>query len=179
MPESSRRDEERRWLPRYALLTVLLFAPLVWAFAAVRNLYPFAAWTVMLPGADAGRGLTYYVLRGETRAGETVDLRAPGLTDALTGRHWSLFRAAAENGSFKIRSPHPLNAAAVEAAGGVDKLPEGARLPELLRAYGEIHNSRLAADSPSRLRAVRLEAYRWNGGFADYRTFVRSWRQEL
>lgn len=180
MRESSYGEEERRWLARYAVLTVLLFAPLVWAFAAVRNLYPFAAWTVMMSGGEAGRGHTYYVLRGETRAGETIDLRAIELTDALSGRHWAMFRAAAENGSFRIRSPHPLNAAALEAAGGAERLPEGARVPELLRAYGDIHNARLAADSPTRLRAVRLEAYRWDGGdFANYQTLVRSWRQEL
>lgn len=179
MDDGTCRDEERRWRARYALLTVLLFAPLVWSFAAVRNLYPFAAWTVMMSGGDASRGHTYYVLRGETRAGETVDLRAAELTDALSGRHWSMFRATVENGSFKIRWPHPLNAAASEAAGGVDKLPAGARLAELLGAYGDIHNSRLAADSPLRLKAVRLEAYRWGGGFADYQTFVQSWRQEL
>ena len=179
MGDESCRDEGRRYLPRYALLTILLFAPLLWSFVALRNLYPFAAWTVMMSPGEVNRGRTYYVLRGETRAGEDVDLRAAELTDALRGRVWGMFGATAENGSFKIRSPHPSNAAMIEAAGGADKLPAGARLPELLRAYGGIHNSRLPADSPLRLKAVRLEAYRWGGGFADYRTFVRSWRQEL
>ena len=179
MEDGPCRDEGRRYGPRYALLTILLFAPLLWSFAALRNLYPSAAWTVMMSPSDVGRGRTYYVLRGETQAGEDIDLRAVELTDALGGRVWGMFGATVENGGFKIRSPHPSNAAMIEAAGGVDGLPAGARLPELLRAYGEIHNSRLPADSPLRLKAVRLEAYRWGGGFADYRTFVRSWRQEL
>jgi hypothetical protein len=179
MEDGSGRDEGRRYLPRYALLTVFLFAPLLWSFAALRNLYPFAAWTVMTSPGEAGRGRTYYVLRGETLAGETVDLRAVELTDALGGRVWGMFGAAVENGGFKIRSPHPANAAMIEAAGGVGGLPAGARLPELLGAYGGIYNSRLHADSPRRLKAVRLEAYRWGGGFADHGTFVRSWRQEL
>ena len=179
MEDESRRDEGRRYVPRYALLTILLFAPLLWSFAALRNLYPLAAWTVMTSPGEVARGRTYYVLRGETQAGETVDLRAIELTDALGGRVWGMFGATAENGGFKIRSPHPANAAMIEAAGGVDRLPAGARLPELLGAYGGIYNSRLRADSPLRLKAVRLEAYRWGGGFADYSTFVRSWRQEL
>ena len=179
MGDVSGRDEERRHLPRYALLTVLLFAPLLWSFAALRNLYPFAAWTVMMSPPDVARGRTYYVLRGETLAGGTVDLRATELTDALSGRVWGLFGATVENGGFKLRSPHPSNAALIEAAGGADRLPPGARLPELLGAYGGIYNSRLRADSPLRLKAVRLEAYRWGGGFADHGTFVRSWRQEL
>lgn len=178
MVDAACGKEERRWAARYALLTVLLFAPLVWAFASVRNLYPFAAWTVMLP-VDASRGHTYHVLRGETHAGETVDLRAIELADALTGRHWSLLRATADNAAFKIRSPHPSNVAMTEAAGGTERLPAGARLAELLRAYGDMHNSRLAPGSPQRLRAVRLEEYTRGGGFADHSTLVRSWRQEL
>lgn len=179
MDEESGREDGRRWALRYALLTVLLFAPLVWAFASVRNLYPFAAWTVMLPG-ETRRGHTYHLLRGETRAGETVDLSAFELTDALSGRHWSLFRATVDNAAFKIRRPHPSNVALMEEVGGVEQLPAGARLDELLRAYGDLYNSRLALDSPQRLSAVRLEEYNWGGaGFADYRTPVRSWRQQL
>lgn len=178
MLEPNGREGERRWAARDALLTVLLCAPLVWAFASVRNLYPFAAWTVMLP-VDASRPHTYHVLRGETQAGETVDISAAALTDALSGRHWTLFRATVDNAAFKIRSPHPSNVAMMEAAGGIERLAAGARLAELLRAYGDIHNSRLAPNSPQRLRAVRLEEYRWGGGPADQHTLVRSWRQEL
>jgi len=173
-------SDERRLRLRYALLTAALFLPLLWAFLAVRNLYPFAAATMMMEGGRLDRPRTYYVLRGETVGGELVDLPPIELTDALTGRHWSLVAAAVENKSFKIRWPHPANAALAEAAGGAERLPEAARVPELLRAWGELHNARLAADSPRRLRAVRLDAYRWEGrAYADFDTHLRTWRQEL
>jgi hypothetical protein len=171
---------ERRLRVRYAILTAALFLPLLWAFLAVRNLYPFAAATMMMEGGRLDRPRTFYVLRGETVGGETVDLPPIQLTDALTGRHWGLVAATVENKSFTVRRPHPSNAALAEAAGGADQLPDAARLPELLRAWGALHNARLPADSPRRLRAVLLDAYRWEGRrYADYDTHVRTWRQEL
>jgi hypothetical protein len=188
MPQDSDRPadghaeggRERRLRLRYAILTAALFLPLLWAFAAVRNLYPFAAATMMMEGGRLDRPRTYYVLRGETVGGEIVDLPPIELTDALTGRHWGLVAATAENKSFGIRWPHPSNVALAEAAGGVGRVPEAARLPELLRAWGGLYNARVPADSPRRLRAVRLDAYRWEGrAYADYETHVRSWRQEL
>ena len=171
---------ERRLKLRYAILTAALALPLLWSFLAVRNLYPFAAATMMMEGGRLDRPRTYYVLRGETVGGETIDLPPVELTDALTGRHWGLVAAAAENKNFLIRWPHPSNVALAEAAGGVENLPDAARLPELLRAWGALHNARLSGDSPRRLRAVRLDAYRWEGrAYADYDTHVRAWRQEL
>lgn len=171
---------ERRVRLRYALLTFVLCAPLVWSFLALRNLYPFPAYTMMMAGGDPRRGTDYFVLRGETFAGETVELPPAELTDALSHRHWSLVGATVENKSFTIARPHPANAALAAEAGGADKLPRAARLGELLRAWGESHNRRLPADSPRRLRAVRLDAYRWEGRrFGDYDTHVRTWRQEL
>lgn len=177
-PHEARREQRLR--RRYTVLTAALFLPLVWAFLAVRNLYPFAAATMMMEGGSLNRPRTYYVLRGETAAGETIDLPPARLTDALSGRLWGLVAATAENKSFLIRRPHPSNAAHVAEVGGVDKLPEAARLPELLRAWGELYNAPLPAASPRRLRAVRLDAYRWEGRrYADYDTHVRTWRQEL
>jgi hypothetical protein len=170
----------RRVRVRYALLTVALFAPLVWSFLSLRNLYPFPAYTMMMAGGDPRKGTDYYVLRGETVGGETVELQPAELTDALSWRHWSLVGATVENKSFLIVNPHPANAALAEGAGGVERLPRGARLGELLRAWGNIHNRRLSADSPRRLRAVRLDAYRWDGReYGDYERFVESWRAEL
>jgi hypothetical protein len=170
----------RRVRVRYALLTVALFAPLLWAFLSVRNLYPFAASTMMMAGGRAGEGTDYYVLRGESVGGETVDLPPASLTDALSGRHWSLVGATVGNRSFQIAEPHPANAALAAASGGPDKLPRGARLQELLRAWGECYNLRLPEGSPRRLRAVRLDAYRWGGkSYGDYERFVESWRAEL
>src|SRR5215216_2351089 len=102
---------ERRLLVRYVLLTAALCVPLGWAFVAVRNLYPFASWTVMMAGGDLGRGRTYYVLRGETAAGETVDLPLGSITNALRGRGWGLVAATVENDSLtQPRRPHPANA---------------------------------------------------------------------
>ncbi len=170
----------RRVRARYALLTLALFAPLVYSFLAVRNLYPFAASTMMMAGGDLRKGTDYYVLRGETAAGETVDLPPAGLTDALSWRHWSLVDATVRNLNFNINRPHPANAALASEAGGAEKLPRAARLPELLRAWGRMYNSRLPEGSPRRLRAVRLDAYRWDGReYNDYERFQESWRAEL
>lgn len=174
------RETARRVRVRYALLTAALFAPLLYSFLAVRNVYPFAASTMMMAGGDLGRGATFYRLRGETLSGETIDLPPAGLTDALSWRHWSLVSETVKNRQFTIFKPHPANAALSTSAGGVERLPRAARLDELLRAWGEIHNSRLPEGSPRRLRAVRLDAYRWEGGaYEDYERFVESWRSEL
>src|SRR5215211_6519505 len=173
-------ERTRRWKVRYALLTAALFAPLLYSFLAVRNVYPFAASTMMMAGGDLGRGAGYYRMRGETASGEVIDLPPSELTDALSWRHWSLVGATVENKEFTIFKPHPSNGALAAAAGGVDKLPRAARLDELLRAWGEIYNARLPEDSPRRLRAVRLDAYRWEGGgYEDYERLVESWRAEL
>jgi hypothetical protein len=171
---------ERRLRIRYAVLTLALFVPLLVAFVSLRNLYPFAASTEMMAGGDPQAGTAYYVLRGETVAGETIDLPPVGLTDALAGRTWSLVGATVENRSFMLPSPHPSNVAMTVAAGGVEKLPRAAGLEDLMRAWGSIYNSRLPASSPRRLRAVRLDEYRWEGfGYGDYEHFVESWRAEL
>jgi hypothetical protein len=135
---------------------------------------------MMMAGGDLRRGTDYFILRGETVAGETIDLPPADLTDALSWRHWSLVGATVENKSFMIARPHTANAALAAEAGGVERLPRAARLPELLRAWGDSHNLRLPSDSPRRLRAVRLDAYRWSGGaYGDYERFVESWRAEL
>ena len=161
-------------------MTLLLGASQLWAFAAARDLYPIAAWRQMMAGGDLRAGSSYYVLRGETASGETVDVRAAQLTDALSANAPGLVAATVRNGNFRLRRLHPDNAEMIERAGGFDKLPAGARLPELLRAWGAIYNERLPADSERRLRAVRLEAYRWDGGrYGGYDRFNESSRVEL
>jgi hypothetical protein len=170
----------RRVKVRYALLTAALFAPLLYSFLAVRNVYPFAASTMMMAGGDLGRGANYYRLRGETAGGETIDLPPASLTDALSWRNWSLAGETVKNREFTVFKPHPSNVALAASAGGVDRLPRAARIEELLRAWGEIYNSRLPEDSPRRLRAVRLDEYRWEGGaYGDYERLVESWRAGL
>jgi hypothetical protein len=166
----------RRWLIRYSLLAIFLFAPLLVSFALLRNLYPFAASTMMMAGGDLQQGTGYYILRGETVTGETVSLPPIELTNALSGRSWGLVSATVENKSFSIRTPHPANQILLESG----NLPPSARLPDLLRAWGEIYNDRLPANSNQRLKAVHLDAYRWDGGaYANYDRFVQSWRVDL
>lgn len=186
-PSSNERDQghrnassDRRLLVRYTLLTLLLFVPLLAAFAFVRNLYPFSASTMMMAGGDLQTGRTYYLMRGELATGELIPLPPVELTNALSGRAWGLVAATVENKSLLIRSPHPANVALLNAAGGPGNLPPAARLPDLLRAWGTIYNTRLPASSPQRLKAVRLDAYRWEpGAYANYDHFVQSWRVEL
>jgi len=177
---SSADDDERRLMARYVVLTLALAVPLLLSFAFIRNLFPFAAYTQVKGGGDLQTPYTYYVLRGETGSGEIIDLPAVKLTDALSNIAWSLVPVVIENKNFKIASPHPANVALITGAGGAEKLPEARRLDDLLKAWGSVHNSRLSADSPQRLKAVRLDAYVWPGGrYSNYDSFVRSWRVEL
>lgn len=177
---SASGSSTRRLRLTYAAVTLALGASQLWAFAAARSVYPVAAWTQMMAGGDLGAGRTYLVLRGETAAGETVDVPAAQLTDALSKNAGGLAEATLRNGSFRLRRPHPENAALLSDAGGFERLPRAARLPELLRAWGAIYNGRLPADSPRRLRALRLDALRWDGGrYSDYERFIETWRVEL
>lgn len=173
---ASRPDARRRLYVVYAAVTCVLVASQLWAFAAARDLYPFAAWRQMMGGGDLRAGVSYFVLRGTTVGGAEVDLPAAHLTDALAANNFGLAAGTVRNGSFRLRSIHPDNAALLERAGGFDRLPRGARVPELLRAWGAIHNERLPPSSPHRLRSARLDEYRWDGRvYADYERYVASW----
>ncbi len=179
-PADRQRAEDRQTLVRYTALTAILFIPSLLAFASIRNLYPFAASTMMVSNRDLQSSRDYYVLRGENISGETIDLPPIHLTNALTGRNWSLVSATIKNQSFNIRWPNPTNITMTSAYGGSDKLPRAARLEELLRAWGAIYNSRLPESSNQRLRFVRLDAYRWEGGInGEYYRFVETWRAKL
>jgi hypothetical protein len=172
---------ERRWFVRYFALTLALFVPLLWAFVSIRNLYPVAASTMMMVGgSERRRGGVYYVLRGETVGGQTIDIPAIELTDALTGRIFGMVSATIENKSFAIPSPHPANAMLSATSGGIENVPRAARVPDLLRAWGTIYNSRLPQTSSGRLKAARLDAYNWEGKtYADHGRYVETWRAEL
>jgi len=170
---------ERWWRLHYAALTLVLFVPLMLAFAFVRNLYPFAASTMMMSRGNLNRGTDYYVLRGETAGGEIIDLPPIELTNALSGRIWSVVDATLQNKNFTNAKPHPANLALIASSGGFDKIPPAARLNDLLRAWGNIHNSRLSQSSPRYLRAVRLEVMHWEGGYGNYNRPVQTWRVEL
>jgi hypothetical protein len=163
---------------KYAVLTVAIFLPLIWAFLNIRNLYPVAAWNVMMAGGTLERGRSYWILRGETVSGETIDVRPTSLTNALYARTWTMVNATVDNQSFKIPNPYPANAELMRQTGG--NLPPGARIPDLLRTWGDLYNERLPGSSPQRLKAIRLDMYRWEGGeFANYDKFIESWRQDL
>lgn len=172
---------ERRLAIKYAILTAAIFLPLFWAFLSVRNLYPFTAWNVMIgSGGDLERGHNYCILRGETVSGETIDIPAIGLTNAMYSRNWTMVNATINNQSLKLTSIHPRNAELIQQAGGVDKLPAGARIPDLLETWGRLYNQRLPEASPQRLKAIRLDRYRWEGGsFSNYQNYIESWRKEL
>ena len=175
-----RERDERRLIIRYAILTAAVFVPLVWAFLSVRNLYPFAAWNVMMAGGDLERGRSYCILRGETVSGETIDIRPINLTNALYSRTWTMVNATIDNRSFKLTSIHPENDELIRQFGGVENLPPGVRLPDLLQAWGDLYNNQQPNSSPQRLKAIRLDMYRWESGrYADYDKFIESWRKEL
>lgn len=165
---------------KYAILTGAIFLPLLWAFVRIRNVYPIATWNVMMAGGLVERGRSYWILRGETVSGETIDIRPMSLTNAMYARTWTMVNATVANQSFKLANPYPANVEMMRQAGGIEHLPPGARVPELLRAWGNLYNEKLPAGSPQRLKAMRLDMYRWEGGsFANYDKFIESWRQEL
>jgi hypothetical protein len=170
----------RFWTIKYLILTVALFLPLLWSLRYVRNLYPFTVWNMMMAGGELETSRTYCILRGETISGQTIDIRPIELTNAMYGRTWSMVNATIANQSFKLTSLHPNNASLLQEIGGFDKLPAGARMPELLDAWGRLYNQKLPEGSPNRLRAIRIDMYRWEGGsFSNYQTFVQTWRKEL
>ena len=165
---------------KYAILTAAIFLPLLWAFVAIRNLYPVTAWNVMMSGGMLKRGRSYWILRGETVSGETIDIRPMSLTNALYARTWTMVNATVDNQSFKLPNPYPANAELMRQAGGLENLPPGARVPDLLRAWGDLYNEQLPASSSQRLKAIRLDMYRWEGGsFDNYDKFIQSWHQDL
>ena len=165
---------------KYTILTCAIFLPLLWTFAKVRNVYPFAAWNVMVAPGLIERGRSYWILRGETVSGETVAIRPITLTNAMYSRTWTMVNATVDNQSLKLANLHPANAELLRQAGGLEHLPPGARLPDLLRAWGSLYNERLPGSSPQRLKAIRLDMYRWESGhYGDYDKFIESWRKEL
>ena len=176
----SKNDLPRALKIKYGILTAAIFLPLIWAFVCVRNLYPITAWNVMMAGGDLERGRSYCILRGETVSGETIEVRPIELTNALYSRTWTMVNATIANQSFRLSSIAPENVELLGVMGDVDRLPPGARIPDLLKTWGRLYNDRLPASSPQRLKAIRLDMYRWEGGsYSNYDNFIESWRKEL
>ena len=149
-------DAGKRLVIKYAILTAAIFLPLFWAFLFVRNLYPVAAWNVMMAGGDLERGRSYCILRGETVSGETIDVAAIELTHTLYSRNWTMVNATIDNQAFKLKSIHPQNEEMLRAVGGIEKLPPGARIPDLLQAWGDIYNKREPQSLHCSIRFWRL-----------------------
>ena len=178
--ENAGDDAERRLVIKYAILTAAIFLPLFWAFLAVRNLYPITAWNVMMAGGDLQRGRSYCMLRGETVSGETIDVAAIELTNALYSRTWTMVNATIDNQSFKLKSIHPANEELLRSYGSIENIPPGTRIPDLLQVWGNLYNKREPESSPRRLKAIRIDMYRWESGrYSDYDKFIESWRKEL
>ena len=172
-------QSECRWVIKYSILTLALALPLLWSFRWVRNYYPATVWDVMMAG-DLATARRYCILRGETVSGETIEIRPIELVNAMSGRTWTMVNFTIDNRSLMLPSPHPDNALLLNQFGGIQKLPLGVRLPDLLSAWGNLYNTRLPADSPNRLKALQLDQYEWSGGrYADYDTHIRSWRKDL
>ena len=146
---------ERYWVIKYSILTIALFLPLLWSFRYVRNLYPFTVWNVMMAGGDLASDRSYCVLRGETISGETI-ASDRSLTNAMSQRNWSMVNATISNQSFKLCSIHPYNALLLKQVGGIEQLSPGARMPDLLAAWGKLYNDQQFISSPHRRRQSEL-----------------------
>jgi hypothetical protein len=134
----------------------------------------------MMAAGDLQRAWTYSIVSGETISGEKVDVRPAHLTTPLYDRTWGLVNATVVNGSFKLDSLHPSNAELLKQVGGIENLPPGVRIPELLQAWGKLYNAQLPENSRGRLKAIQLDLYRWDSGhYGDYGTLVKTWRKEL
>jgi hypothetical protein len=170
----------RYWTIKYSILTAALFLPLLWSFRYVRNLYPATVWNMMMMGGDLETSRTYCILRGEAVSGATIDIRPIELTNAMYSRTWTMVNATIANQSFKLTSLHPDNASLLAEFRSVENLPAGTRMPDLLAAWGSLYNSKQPRSSPNRLKAIRIDLYRWEGGsYSNYQTFVQTWRKEL
>jgi hypothetical protein len=172
----------RRILLRNTLLTLGIFIPLLGAFLTGTEWYPISHYK-MFYGASAlqrGDGINYFILRGETAAGNSVDIAPIKIMNALDDRIWTMVNSVIANESFELRWPHPANERLLATTGNSDTLSRGVLLPDLLRTWGNRYNAKLPHDSPQRLVRVRLDKYRWSHKeYANYSEFVESWRVDL
>ena len=159
----SGQQGSRQLLLRHSVLTLAIFVPLLCSFLIGAEWYPVSHYR-MFYGASAltkGKGFNYFIFRGETASGETVDIAPITLMNGMDDRIWTMVNAVVANESFQLRSPHPLNEKLIMAVGGVDRLPRAALLPDLLRIWGNRYHAKLAGDSPHRLVRVRMDEYQW------------------
>jgi hypothetical protein len=165
---------------RNVLLTVVVVLPLAAAFIKVTNFFPVPVWSLFSDRRELAKGHTYYVLKGRTADGTWREIPPVRIMAALNGRHFMFASYTAANQPFLVESPHPENVRLMDRAGGVNRLPRGARMDDLLRALGTVYNQRLPPESQDRLTLIRMEERRWPGGhFGDYDRVVHLWETEL
>lgn len=172
----------RRLIVRYVVLTIAVFLPLMWAFITGNRWYPVHSFQMFYGASALGRGdgRIYYVFRGETAAGEIIDIPPITILNALDDRIWSMVDAVVANESLQVRSPHPENVRVIQSAGGIENVPRAAHLSNVLRTIGERYNAGLSKDSARHLVNVRLDAYRWaEQEYGNYAEYLETWRVEL
>ena len=117
-----------------------------------------------MAGGDLERGRDYCILRGETVAGETIDIRPIELTNALYSRTWTMVNATIANQSFRLALVHPENVELLGKAGGVENLPHRRSHADLLESWGAAFTTNACLVlRTQRLKAIRLDMYRWEG----------------
>lgn len=172
----------RRIMLRHVVLTAAVFLPLVWAFITKTSRYPIHYYSMFYGASALGKdnGHVYYIFRGETASGETIDIPPVTIFNALDGMISYVVDAAVTNDSLQLRYAHPNNERLIQSAGSIENVPRAALLPSVLRVFGERYNAKLPLDSPRRLVKVRLEAYRWpQKEYGNYAEYLESWNLEL
>ncbi len=146
-----------RLAARNAFATTLVFGPLLWAFFPGHHFFPLTRWALFVAPGNLREEYRFLRLVGETADGETIDVQPCALTSALSVGNLGILQSALANRSLLLPQPHPANAALLLDAGGQERLPPAARLPDLLSAWGARYNRSLPPGSPHRLLALRLE----------------------
>lgn len=172
----------RRLILRHVVLTIAVFLPLMWAFITQNVWYPVHHYRMFYGTSTLGQGNSrvYYIFRGETASGDTIDIPPAPIFNALDGMIFHMVNAVVANDSLQIRYPHPDNARLIQSVGNIESVPPAALLPDVLRSFGERYNARFSEDSPRRLVKVRMDAYRWpKDEYGNYAEYIKSWSVEL
>ena len=171
----------RRVVARYALLTAVVFVPLVLALTTGIRFYPIPVWSLFSHVPDTTQPHQFYRLSGETLSGDVIEIPAIQITNGLSNRNHTLIWALDRNLEFSIPSPHPKNVELIQQAGGLEHLREDYHVPDVLRAWGRAYNRVKPIDSAKRLKAIELRRFDWDGKhYSDYdKVNSLSWRVEL
>lgn len=159
-----------------AIVTAVVFVPLITTFITTLNYYPSPAWSLFSEAGKLDDGRTYFVLLAKTKGGEWEELPPRSISQVLYARWHTLTNYTYLNEPFRISSPHPKNVKLMTEGGGLENVPTGARIPDLLRAWGKMANAKFG----DKFTAIKLEVRRWKGGSYDnYDEFQQQWEVEL